>query len=155
MAATSSPAIGKVLNEIKKGDPPANGAAIVKANQEFLNLRSFLDKAKGQLQLAAAEAISPDKLVRLALTAASKNPKLFTCRFETVGLSLLTVGHLKAERVPLAWLPAAHGALLMAGGGLSAYLGWKTLRAPASPRRLAAFAVMLLPVALIVAIWTA
>ncbi|MDC8756636.1 4Fe-4S binding protein [Janthinobacterium fluminis] len=72
-----------------------------------------------------------------------------------IGLSLLTVGHLKAERVSLTWLPAAHATLALGGAGFSAYLGWKTIVVKASARQLLAFAVLLLPIALLAAIWSA
>ncbi|MBK6294909.1 MAG: 4Fe-4S binding protein [Rhodoferax sp.] len=39
-----------------------------------------------------------------------------------LGLSMLTLGHLKAEGVSLAWVPAARVVLLALGGSFSAYL---------------------------------
>ncbi len=38
-----------------------------------------------------------------------------------LGLSMLTLGHLKAEGVPLAWVPAARAVLLALGSGFTAY----------------------------------
>jgi polyferredoxin len=70
-----------------------------------------------------------------------------------LGLSMLTLGHLKAERIPLEWVPAMRIMLLAAGSGFSAWLGWRLIGANASGRRLPAFAVYLLPLALIDAIW--
>jgi hypothetical protein len=66
---------------------------------------------------------------------------------------MLTLGHLKAERIPLEWVPAMRIMLLAAGSGFSAWLGWRLIGANASGRRLPAFAVYLLPLALIDAIW--
>lgn len=72
-----------------------------------------------------------------------------------LGLSMLTLSHLKAERLALEWVAPVRIALLAAGSGFSGWLGWR-LMAPARPlRRLLAFAVYLLPLALIVAVWAA
>jgi polyferredoxin len=72
-----------------------------------------------------------------------------------LGLSMLTLGHLKAERVPLEWVPAVRVGLLVLGSGFSAWLGWKLLRSELalSHRRLA-FSAWLLPIALIDLIWS-
>ncbi len=70
-----------------------------------------------------------------------------------LGLSMLTLSHLKAERLPLEWVPAVRLALLAAGTGFSAWLGWRLLGAAPLRRRLPAFAVYLMPLALIDAIW--
>ncbi|QDZ28503.1 4Fe-4S binding protein [Noviherbaspirillum sp. UKPF54] len=70
-----------------------------------------------------------------------------------LGLSMLTLSHLKAERLPLEWVPPVRIALLAAGSGFSGWLGWRLIAPGLSPRRLLAFAVFLLPLALIVAVW--
>lgn len=70
-----------------------------------------------------------------------------------LGLSMLTLGHLKAEQVALAWVPAARVALLALGGGFSAWLGWQLLRGLQPARRMVAFAAYLLPLAFIEGIW--
>ncbi|RZI41269.1 4Fe-4S binding protein [Herbaspirillum sp. HC18] len=70
-----------------------------------------------------------------------------------LGLSMLTLGHLKAERLPLDWVPPVRIALLAGGSVFSAYLGWRLIALPLSIRRLAAFGIYLLPVALIVDVW--
>ena len=70
-----------------------------------------------------------------------------------LGLSMLTLGHLKAERVSLAWVPAVRLALLVLGSGFSAWLGWRLLRNVPLLRRGLAFMVYLLPVVLIDLIW--
>ncbi len=41
-----------------------------------------------------------------------------------LGLSMLTLTHLKAEGVPLTWVPAARMALLALGAGFSGYTAW-------------------------------
>lgn len=70
-----------------------------------------------------------------------------------LGLSMLTLGHLKAERVPLEWAPAVRLGLLVLGSSFSAWLGWKLLRNELATARLLAFAAYLLPIALIDLIW--
>ena len=72
-----------------------------------------------------------------------------------LGLSMLTVTHLKAEHVWLGWLPACRIALLALGGGASLWLAAAIgRRAHASVLRIAgATLVMALPVGLIAGIW--
>jgi polyferredoxin len=69
-----------------------------------------------------------------------------------VGLSLLTVAQLQAMHMTLAWMRPAQLLLLAAGSAFSAWLGWKLL-AGAAWRRLPAFAVFCLPVALFDWLW--
>lgn len=71
-----------------------------------------------------------------------------------LGLSMLTLAHLKAERISLEWVPAVRIVLLTAGSGFSAWLGWRLINATPSARRLPAFAVYALPLALINVIWS-
>lgn len=73
-----------------------------------------------------------------------------------LGLSMLTVTHLRAEHVGLGWLPAFRVALLAAGGLGSLWLAARLLLpAPAAlPRRAAAILAMTLPVTLLTVIWT-
>lgn len=72
-----------------------------------------------------------------------------------LGLSMLTLAHLKAERISLEWVPAARMSLLVLGSGFSAWLGWKLLAGNPSMRRLRAFAAYMLPIALGDLIWAA
>lgn len=70
-----------------------------------------------------------------------------------LGLSMLTLGHLKAEGIALGWVPATRIALLVAGSGFSAWLGWKLIAAEAPSRRIAAFAIYGVALAVIDAVW--
>lgn len=70
-----------------------------------------------------------------------------------LGLTMLTLTHLKAERIALAWVPAARMLLLGGGSGFSAWLGWRLADAAPMARRLASFVVYVLPLVLIDAIW--
>lgn len=71
-----------------------------------------------------------------------------------LGLSMLTLAYLKAERVSLEWVPAARIVLLAAGSAFSAWLGWRLLHPALAARRLPAFAVYALPLALIDLVWS-
>ncbi|QRJ65769.1 4Fe-4S binding protein [Azospira restricta] len=73
-----------------------------------------------------------------------------------LGLSMLTVTHLRAEHVWLGWLPAFRVALLAGGGLASLWLALRLLAASgaARPRRLAAALAMAAPVALMATIWS-
>lgn len=72
-----------------------------------------------------------------------------------LGLSMLTVSHLKAEHVWLGWLPACRVALLAAGCLAAAGFALRLVRRAGASRaaRAAAFAAMLLPVGAMAAIW--
>lgn len=65
--------------------------------QKFQSLRQVLERGKGQLQLAMQRHMDPDRMIRLALTAATRNPTLFECSHESIGLSLLTASQLGIE----------------------------------------------------------
>jgi polyferredoxin len=71
-----------------------------------------------------------------------------------LGLSMLTLEHLKAEGVALGWVPAPRIMLLAAGTGFSTWLGWKLLIDVKTPtRRIAAFAIYGMSLAVIDAVW--
>jgi polyferredoxin len=70
-----------------------------------------------------------------------------------LGLSMLTLGHLKAERLPLEWVAPVRVALLFLGSGFSAWLGARLLLRSARLREFAAYALFLLPIALIDTVW--
>ncbi|MDA8107254.1 MAG: 4Fe-4S binding protein [Betaproteobacteria bacterium] len=70
-----------------------------------------------------------------------------------LGLSMLTLADLKAERVPLEWVPWVRALLLAAGASASAWLGWMLLRPRASLRRLAALAPYSACIALLGQVW--
>lgn len=70
-----------------------------------------------------------------------------------LGLSMLTLGHLKAERVALEWVAPLRLTLLVLGSGFSAYLGARLLWRGRTLRTVTALALFLLPIALIDTIW--
>lgn len=70
-----------------------------------------------------------------------------------LGLSMLTLSHLKAEGVTLAWVPAVRGVLLTLGAGFSAYLTLRLSRVRFSWRSVAGLLIALLPLALLLRVW--
>ena len=71
-----------------------------------------------------------------------------------LGLSMLTISHLKAEHVALDWLALPRIALLAAGSLFSLFLAWRLTCGLALPRRLAACLAFALAPALMAQIWT-
>jgi polyferredoxin len=73
-----------------------------------------------------------------------------------LGLSMLTVSHLKAEHIWLGWLPAFRIALLAAGCLGALWLSTQLIRRAnaAGARKLLAGVAMLLPVGLMAAVWS-
>lgn len=72
-----------------------------------------------------------------------------------LGLSTLTLSHLKAEGITPAWIPIVRVGFLAIGSGFSAYLSWRLIAIGFSVRRMLAFSIGLLPIALINSIWAA
>lgn len=56
------------------------------------DIRSLLqsEKVRDQIELALPKHMSPDRMMRVALTAINKNPKLLECTQESILLSLMT-----------------------------------------------------------------
>ncbi len=76
---------------------PKENTQLTKQKAKFNNLRQLLERGKGQLQLAMAKHLDPDRMIRLALTAATRDPKLLDCTQESIALSLLTASQLGIE----------------------------------------------------------
>ena len=70
-----------------------------------------------------------------------------------LGLSMLTLGQLKAEGVNLSWVPAVRGLLLASGSGFSAYLLLCLTACGRSWRATGAAVAGLLPLALLLTVW--
>ncbi|MBI4997362.1 MAG: 4Fe-4S binding protein [Rhodocyclales bacterium] len=72
-----------------------------------------------------------------------------------LGLSMMTATHLRAEGVPLGWLPGVRAVLLAVAVAWSAWLGWRLLEVShgGTPRKMAAAAILLPPPALVAANW--
>ena len=72
-----------------------------------------------------------------------------------LGLSMLTLSHLKAEKIALDWVPLFRVGVLVLGSGFSAWLGLRLIVAQLTIRRLLAYILFLLPLVLIDRIWVA
>jgi hypothetical protein len=72
-----------------------------------------------------------------------------------LGLSMLTLTYLKAEGLPLTWVPALRGAVLAFGTGFSAWLGVRLLVPRLTVRAALAYVTYLLPLGLIDWLWRA
>ncbi|HAT29850.1 MAG TPA: hypothetical protein DCW29_03045 [Janthinobacterium sp.] len=72
-----------------------------------------------------------------------------------LGLFMLTLSHLKVERMSLEWVPAVRIGLLLFGSGFSAWLALRMVFTRVSWRHSLAFASFLLPLGLIDGIWSA
>ncbi len=70
-----------------------------------------------------------------------------------LGLSMLTLGHLKAEGITLAWVPALRGVLLVLAAGFSAYLMLRMCLVRWTWRTVAGLLVALAPLGLMVRVW--
>ncbi|WP_460840526.1 4Fe-4S binding protein [Noviherbaspirillum agri] len=70
-----------------------------------------------------------------------------------LGLSMLTLGHLKAEGMALSWVPPTRISLLIAGSSFSAWLGWRLIGQTGKARRLPSFMTYLWAPAIIVVTW--
>ena len=72
-----------------------------------------------------------------------------------LGLSMLTLSHLKAEKIALDWVPLVRIGVLVLGSGFSAWLGLRLIVTRLTMRRLLASILFLLPLTLIDWIWVA
>jgi len=70
-----------------------------------------------------------------------------------LGLSMLTLGHLKAEGVSLSWVPALRAVLLALGAGFSAWLMVRLCWTARSARALGGLLLAWSPLALMVWVW--
>ena len=70
-----------------------------------------------------------------------------------LGLSMLTLTHLNAEGWTPLWINQARAALMVLGGGFSAWLALRLIFSQFSLRRLAGFILFLAPLCLSLAVW--
>lgn len=63
------------------------------------DIRALLqsDRVRGQIELALPRHLDPDRMMRVALTAVNKNPKLLECSKESVLLALMTCSQYGVE----------------------------------------------------------
>lgn len=74
---------------------------LVPAQQKVANVRAFLEKAKPQIAMALPKHMTPDRMLRVALTSILQNPKLLDCDQASLGGALVTCAQLGLEPDPL------------------------------------------------------
>lgn len=81
------------------GDLPARGqgGGQLQSKQTVQTLGAFLSAGREQFANALPKHMTPERLMRTALTAATKNPKLLECRPESFALALLNAAALGLE----------------------------------------------------------
>lgn len=74
---------------------------LVPVQQKVANVRAFLEKAKPQIAVALPKHMTPDRMLRVALTSILQNPKLLDCDQASLGGALVTCAQLGLEPDPL------------------------------------------------------
>lgn len=72
------------------GDETRKNGMTIREARGFLSSPAMME----QLAAAAAKAMDPERLVRVALVAMAKQPKLLTCSQESIALALMEAGSL-------------------------------------------------------------
>lgn len=77
-----------------------NGQAITKTDpvkQKQIALKNQLELIKASLQEVVPKHVTPDRLIKVLLSATSRNPKLLECTFMSITQSLMVAGELGLE----------------------------------------------------------
>lgn len=72
-------------------------AAQRRQSQMKRSLRTVLEQGKERFRSVLPKHVTPDRMINIALTAATLNPKLLDCTPESVGLALLTASQTGLE----------------------------------------------------------
>lgn len=78
-------------------EPTNNTRAIVPASQKLNTLRGLFDKSKGSLAAVMPKHLTPDRLLKITLSAASRTPALLDCTPESVLLAVMQCAQLGLE----------------------------------------------------------
>lgn len=70
---------------------------IVPFKEKLGTMRSYLERGADQMRLILPRTMTPEAMIRYALTAASTNPALFECTPQSVGLALMNSAALGLE----------------------------------------------------------
>lgn len=70
---------------------------ITERRQEIATVQSLLDKMKNQMAMALPKHITPDRMVRVALTAVQNTPKLLECDRNSLLMAILRAAQLGLE----------------------------------------------------------
>lgn len=78
--------------EPEKPETPAGGIVTVVGQQKIVS--GLLEKFKGSIAQALPSHITPDRMIRVALTAMTKQPDLLLCTSHSIISSVMTAGQL-------------------------------------------------------------
>ena len=73
------------------------GRAIVSSTDKQANLKSLLDKAKGSIAAVLPKHLTPERLLKVALSATSRNPALLACTPQSILLCVMQAAELGLE----------------------------------------------------------
>lgn len=73
------------------------GMNAVQVKQESDNVRGLLEKMKSQFEMALPQHVTPDRLIRVALTAVQNTPKLLECDRRSLLSAVMTCAQLGLE----------------------------------------------------------
>ncbi len=71
--------------------------AIVSSKEKQLALKDLLEKAKPSIQAVLPKHLTPDRLLKIALSATSRNPELLACTPQSILLSVMQAAELGLE----------------------------------------------------------
>jgi len=72
-------------------------AANLPATQKAANIRALLEKSKAQMAMALPKHLTPDRLLRVAMTSIQKAPKLMDCTPQSLLACVMTCAQLGLE----------------------------------------------------------
>lgn len=78
-------------------EPTNNTRAIVPASQKLNTLRGLFDKSKSSIAAVMPKHLTPDRLLKITLAAASRTPALLDCTPESILLSVMQAAQLGLE----------------------------------------------------------
>jgi len=71
--------------------------AIVSSTEKQANLKMLLEKAKGSIAAVLPKHLTPDRLLKVALSATSRNPALLACTPQSILLAVMQASELGLE----------------------------------------------------------
>lgn len=78
-------------------DPNGTPTTALTPTQHLTNLRSYLEAAKTRLLDVAPKHLTPERLIRIAVAATSRSPKLLACSRESILLAVMEAAQLGLE----------------------------------------------------------
>lgn len=69
--------------------PRNNGAAVAVSNKALMDLKSAIERRRDSLAAVASKHLKPERLIKLAIVGASRNPSLLTCSHESIIKALM------------------------------------------------------------------